>query len=37
MNSFGKVCKGKSVHSVDALLYNLCKECGDSKVLKCDE
>ena len=25
-----KVCKGKSVHSADALLYNVCKECGDS-------
>ena len=31
-----KVCKGKSEHSADALLCNLCKECGDSKVLKCD-
>ena len=25
-----KVCKGKMVHSADALLYNVCRECGDS-------
>ena len=32
-----KVCKGKSMHSANALLCNVCRECGDSKVLKCDE
>ena len=32
-----KVCKGKSMHSANALLCSVCRECGDTKVLKCDE